>query len=155
MSRKGVKKRSILADPRFHNQVVAKFINRVMICGKKSVAEAIEYKALDALSEKVGVTQLESFEKALGNVKPMIEVRSRRVGGATYQIPMEVRTERGNALAMRWLINAARTRHGRTMDEKLLSEFLDAYNMKGSAVKKKEDTHKMAESNRAFAHYRW
>lgn len=149
-------KRPIIADPRYNSVVVSKFINRIMLAGKKSVARSIFYEAMDMLESKVkDATPLEVFEGALEKVRPKLEVKSRRVGGATYQVPMEVRTERRNALALRWLVAYARQRPGKTMAEKLAGELADAYQNRGAAVKKKEDTHRMAEANKAFAHYRW
>lgn len=153
--RREVTKRPVLPDPKFGSQRVARFINMVMRSGKKSVAERIVYGALDQVSSKVGKDALETFEKALENVQPMVEVKSRRVGGATYQVPVEVRSDRGMALAMRWLSDAARNRSEKSMGMRLASEILDAAENKGSAVKKREDTHRMAEANKAFAHYRW
>jgi small subunit ribosomal protein S7 len=156
MSRKKIAARkSITVDPLYKNTVIAKFISRMMLQGKKSVASRIIYKTLDKLKEKSGKDPLEVFIKALENVKPVIEVKSRRVGGATYQVPVEISEKRRDALAMRWIINYSRERHGRTMSEKLSDELFDAYNSTGSSFKKKEDTHKMAEANKAFAHYRW
>lgn len=148
-------KRDILPDPKFKDLVVAKFINTMMWGGKKSTAEQIIYGAFDILKEKKGEEPLEVFLKALEVIKPMIEVRSRRVGGATYQVPVEVRTDRRLSLGFRWLINAARSRGEKTMKERLAAEVLDAIEKRGAAVKKREDTHKMAEANKAFAHYRW
>jgi small subunit ribosomal protein S7 len=148
-------KREILPDPKFGNVTLSKFMNIVMQSGKKSVAEKIVYGALDRIAEKGKSEPVEVFEKALGNVKPMVEVKSRRVGGATYQVPVEVRGERGMALAMRWLVDAARRRGEKSMGMRLAGELLDAAENKGSAVKKREDTHRMAEANKAFAHYRW
>ena len=148
-------KREILPDPKFGNEVVTKFMNSVMHAGKKSVAETIVYGALDIIEGKTRQSPVTVFQQALDNVMPSIEVRSRRVGGATYQVPVEVRTERRQALAIRWLIDAARKRGENTMTEKLAGELLDASNNRGAAVKKREDTHKMAEANRAFSHYRW
>jgi len=153
--RREVAKRSILPDPKFGSQRVARFINMVMRSGKKSVAERIVYGALDQVSSKSGKDAIEAFEKALENVQPLVEVKSRRVGGATYQVPVEVRADRGMALAMRWLSDAARNRSEKSMGMRLASEILDASENKGSAVKKREDTHRMAEANKAFAHYRW
>ena len=153
--RRQAKKIEILPDPRFKDVVVSKFINSVMLQGKKSVAEKIVYGALDTLSSATDEDKLTFFKKALENVKPLIEVKSRRVGGATYQVPHEVRPTRAQALSIRWIIDASRGRPGTTMMAKLAAEFKDAADNKGSAVKKKEDTHKMAEANRAFAHYRW
>ena len=147
--------RGILPDPRYNSVVVSKFVNRMMWEGKKSVAMRIVHGAMAALQAKADKEPLEVFLKAIENVKPNIEVKSRRVGGATYQVPVEIRESRREALGMRWIINAARSRSGRGMDERLAAELLDAYNNTGAAFKKKEDTHKMAEANKAFAHYRW
>ena len=156
MPRKGpAPKREILPDPKYRSVLVAKFINCMMRDGKKSVAESIFYKALNIIKEKTGKNSLEVFEKAVENVKPVLEVKSRRVGGATYQVPIEVRPERRISLAIKWIINSARARSERGMVLKLANELLEAYNNKGGAIKKKEDTHRMAEANRAFAHYRW
>jgi small subunit ribosomal protein S7 len=148
-------KREIIPDPKFGDLVLTKFMNSLMKEGKKSVAEAIVYGAFDRMEQKAKREPLQLFHEALDNVKPAIEVRSRRVGGATYQVPVEVRNDRRQALAIRWIINAARNRNETTMEEKLSGELLDAANNRGSAVKKREDTHKMAEANRAFSHYRW
>jgi small subunit ribosomal protein S7 len=148
-------KRLITPDPKYQNEVVAKFMNSVMYQGKKSVAEQIVYGAFDIVEQKAKQDPLGVFRSALDNVMPSIEVRSRRVGGATYQVPVEVRTDRRQALAIRWLLAAARGRNERTMTEKLSGELLDAANNRGNAVKKREDTHRMAEANRAFSHYRW
>ena len=148
-------KREILPDPKFGNIVVTKFMNSVMYEGKKSVAENIVYGAFDLIEGKTKQNPLSVFQQALDNVMPSIEVRSRRVGGATYQVPVEVRTDRRQALGIRWLIIAARERNEKTMTERLSAELLDASNNKGNAVKKREDTHRMAEANRAFSHYRW
>ena len=151
-------KRNILPDPKYGSELLAKFMNMIMNDGKKSVAERIIYGALDRISEKeshAGDKSLELLEQALENVKPMVEVKSRRVGGATYQIPIEVRPARRQTLAMRWLIEAAQKRGANTMAQKLAGELLDASESKGSAVKKREDTHRMAEANKAFAHFRW
>ena len=156
MSRRhSAEKREINPDPKFGNLVVSKFMNAVMYAGKKSVAEAIVYGALDTIESKTKQNPVSVFEQALDNVMPSIEVRSRRVGGATYQVPVEVRPERRQALAIRWIIQAARDRSGHSMREKLSAELLDAFNRRGNAVKKREDTHKMADANKAFAHYRW
>ncbi len=155
MRRRRAPKRKILPDPKFKNILVAKMINIVMERGKKSTAEGVLYGAFDILKEKTGKDPLEVFKQALDNSRPLLETKSRRVGGATYQVPMSVRPERGNALAMRWMRSYARDRQGSPMRQKLANEILDAFNKTGSAVKKREDTHKMAESNRAFAHYRW
>ncbi len=148
-------KREILPDPKFGNVVVTKFMNSVMYAGKKSVAETIVYGALDMIEGKTKQNPVTVFQQALDNVMPAIEVRSRRVGGATYQVPVEVRTDRRQALGIRWLITAARERNEKTMTERLSAELLDASNNRGNAVKKREDTHRMAEANRAFSHYRW
>ena len=148
-------KREILPDPKFGNEVVTKFMNSVMYDGKKSAAETIVYGALAMIETKTKQGPLPVFEQALENVMPTIEVRSRRVGGATYQVPVEVRTSRRQALGIRWIISAARERNEKTMTERLSGELLDASNSRGNAVKKREDTHRMAEANRAFSHYRW
>ena len=148
-------KREINPDPKFGDLVVSKFMNNLMLDGKKSVAESIVYGAFDRIQAKTKGEPLQMFHQALDNVAPSIEVRSRRVGGATYQVPVEVRTERRQALAIRWLITAARGRNENTMVDRLSGELMDAANNRGTAVKKREDTHKMAEANRAFSHYRW
>ena len=148
-------KREILPDPKFGNVVVTKFMNSVMYQGKKSAAEAIVYGAFDIIEGKTKQNPVGVFQQALDNVMPSIEVRSRRVGGATYQVPVEVRSDRRQALGIRWLISAARERNEKTMTERLSAELLDASNNRGNAVKKREDTHRMAEANRAFSHYRW
>ena len=148
-------KREVQPDPKFGNMVVSKFMNSIMHAGKKSVAEAIVYDALDAIEGKTKQNPVAVFQQALDNVMPTIEVRSRRVGGATYQVPVEVRIDRRQALGIRWLITAARERNEKTMTERLSAELLDASNNRGNAVKKREDTHRMAEANRAFTHYRW
>jgi len=135
--------------------VLAKFINCAMYGGKKAVAEAIVYSALEQFSSKAGVNPVDGFEKVISSVRPMIEVRSKRVGGATYQVPMEVSAERGVAMSIRWIIKSARARSGKSMSDKLIGEFFDAYNGKGASVKRRDDMHKMAEANRAFVHYRW
>jgi small subunit ribosomal protein S7 len=153
--RREVPKREILPDPKFGGTQVSKFINMIMRSGKKSIAEKIMYQALDTVSERSSQDSVELMEKALENVRPVVEVKSRRVGGATYQVPVEVRPSRRNTLAMRWLIEAAKKRGEKTMASKLAGELLDAAESKGSAVKKREDTHKMAEANKAFAHFRW
>jgi small subunit ribosomal protein S7 len=144
-----------LPDPKYNSVIVTKFVCRMMWQGKKSVNTRIMYDAMDAMQKKANVPALEVFLKAIENAKPLVEVKSRRVGGATYQVPIEIRDTRREALAMRWLINAARARSGKAMADKLGDELLDAFNNTGTAVKKKEDTHKMAEANKAFAHYRW
>ncbi len=148
-------KRVVLADPKFNERLVTKFINVMMWDGKRNTSESIFYGALDALKERFQKDGLEVFQTAMSNVRPIVEVRSRRVGGATYQVPTEVRAERQDTLAIRWLIQHARTRSEKSMRERLAGELLDASQNRGNAVKKKEDTHKMAEANRAFAHYRW
>jgi small subunit ribosomal protein S7 len=148
-------KRVINPDPKFGDIVISKFMNNLMLKGKKSVAETIVYSALDKIQAKAKADPLQVFHQALDNVAPAIEVRSRRVGGATYQVPVEVRAERRQALAIRWIIEAARARNENTMVDRLSGELLDASNNRGTAVKKREDTHKMAEANRAFSHYRW
>jgi small subunit ribosomal protein S7 len=156
MSRRhSAEKREIIPDPKFHDIIVTKFMNSVMYEGKKSTAERIVYGAFDIIEGKMKSDPLAVFKSALENVAPAIEVRSRRVGGATYQVPVEVRTERRQALAIRWLISAARGRNDKTMVERLSAELMDAANNRGNAVKKREDTHRMAEANRAFSHYRW
>ena len=148
-------KREINPDPKFGDLVLSKFMNAIMFDGKKSIAESIVYGALDKVEEKAKQNPVEAFHTALENIAPHLEVRSRRVGGATYQVPVEVRPERRQALAIRWLINAARKRNETTMIDRLSGELMDASNNRGSAVKKREDTHKMADANKAFAHYRW
>ncbi|MEE9273149.1 MAG: 30S ribosomal protein S7 [Robiginitomaculum sp.] len=148
-------KREILPDPKFGDLVLSKFMNAIMLDGKKSAAEQIVYGALDIVENKAKAEPMRMFHDALENIKPSVEVRSRRVGGATYQVPVEVRHERKQALAIRWLVSASRSRNENTMRERLAGELMDAANNRGSAVKKREDTHKMAEANRAFAHYRW
>jgi small subunit ribosomal protein S7 len=153
--RRRAEKREIIPDPKFADIVVTKFMNSIMKQGKKSVAESIVYGAFTRIEDKLKQTPVTVFHQALENVMPAIEVRSRRVGGATYQVPVEVRTERRQALAIRWLITAARSRNEKTMEERLSGELMDAAGNRGSAVKKREDTHKMAEANRAFSHYRW
>ena len=156
MSRRhAAEKREITIDPKFQSAVVSKFMNAVMYDGKKSVAEGIVYGALETIETKTKANPLSVFQQALDNVMPSIEVRSRRVGGATYQVPVEVRPDRRQALAIRWLITAARDRNEKTMTDKLSAELLDAANNRGTAVKKREDTHRMADANRAFSHYRW
>lgn len=148
-------KREINPDPKYHDLVLSKFMNAIMRAGKKSTAEGIVYGALDRMEERAKSDPIQMFHQALENVSPAVEVRSRRVGGATYQVPVEVRTERRQALAIRWLIAAARARNENTMIERLSGELMDAANSRGTAVKKREDTHKMADANRAFSHYRW
>ncbi|MDF2953671.1 MAG: Ribosomal protein S7 [Thermodesulfobacterium sp.] len=157
MPRKGpAPKREIPLDPKYGSVLVAKFINNLMKDGKKNIARKIFYSALEKLKEKSGGEEpLKIFEKAVENVKPLLETRTRRVGGANYQVPVEVRAERQVSLAIKWIINAARARHEKTMVERLANELWDAYNERGAAIKKRDDTHRMAESNRVFAHYRW
>ena len=153
--RRRPEKREILPDPVYKDQILSKFMNNLMLDGKKSIAESIVYGALDTMQTRAKADPIQLFHDALNNVKPQIEVRSRRVGGATYQVPVEVRPERAQALAIRWLITAARNRSETTMAARLSSELLDAANNRGNAVKKREDVHKMADANKAFAHYRW
>ena len=153
--RRRPEKREILPDPKYGDQVLSKFMNNLMLDGKKSVAERIVYGALETVESRAKADPIALFHDALANVAPAVEVRSRRVGGATYQVPVEVRPERAQALAIRWLITAARARNEPTMQGRLSGELMDAANNRGSAVKKREDTHKMAEANKAFAHYRW
>ena len=148
-------KRQILPDPKYKDKLVAKFINKIMWEGKKSKAEAIVYRSFDAIEKKTKTDPLKVFRAALDNIKPVIETKSRRVGGATYQVPVEVRPDRKMSLAMRWLISYSRERKEHSMEERIAAELIDAANNRGAAVKKKEDTHKMAEANKAFAHYRW
>ncbi|MDQ2086683.1 30S ribosomal protein S7 [Herbivorax sp. ANBcel31] len=156
MPRKGfIPQREILPDPMYNDKVVTKLINNIMLDGKKGVAQKICYDAFDMIKEKTGKDPLEVFEQALNNIMPVLEVKARRVGGATYQVPIEVRPERRQTLGLRWLVNYSRQRGERTMRERLAGEIMDATNNLGGAFKKKEDTHKMAEANKAFAHYRW
>lgn len=156
MPRKGhVPRRDVLPDPMYNDKVVTKLINNIMLDGKKGVAQRICYEAFDIVKEKTGKDPLEVFQQAMNNVMPVLEVKARRVGGATYQVPMEVRSDRRQALGLRWLVSYARTRSEKTMKERLAGEIMDAVNGLGGAFKKKEDTHKMAEANKAFAHYRW
>ena len=153
MRRRTAKKREVSPDPKYGSAIVTKFINKLMYQGKKSIAESILYEALDELAKVTKVDAIQAFEEAINNVRPQVEVKSRRVGGATYQVPVEVRTSRSFALAFRWIITYSRSRHGKTMVEKLAAELNDAFNKRGAARKKREDVQKMAESNRAFAHY--
>ena len=156
MPRKGyIAKREVLPDPVYNSKVVTKLVNNIMLNGKKSVAQKIVYGAFDIVKEKEQRDQLEVFEEALNNIMPVLEVKARRVGGATYQVPLEIRPERRQTLGLRWLVRYARTRHEKTMAEKLAGEIIDAINGNGGAFKKKEDTHRMAEANKAFAHYKW
>lgn len=156
MPRKGpVLRRDVLPDPIYNSKLVTRLINRIMIDGKKGVAQRILYEAFEIIRERTGKDPLEVFEQALKNVMPVLEVRARRVGGANYQVPVEVRPERRKSLALRWIVNYARLRSEKTMQERLAAEIMDAANNNGASVKKKEDTHRMAEANKAFAHYRW
>ncbi|MFQ5849770.1 MAG: 30S ribosomal protein S7 [Candidatus Binatia bacterium] len=156
MPRKGeIKKREVLPDPKYGDKLVAKFINTMMMRGKKSLAEGIFYRSLDIIAAKTKGDALGVFKQAVENTRPVLEVRSRRVGGATYQVPIEVRLQRRLSLGIRWLIHSAWLRGEKSMEERLAAELIDAANQRGSAIKKKEDTHRMAEANRAFAHYRW
>ena len=156
MSRKGpAQKREILPDPKYKDKLISRFIAKLMIDGKKSVAEKIVYSAFNVISEKTKDDPIKVFKEALENIKPLLEVRSRRVGGATYQVPMEVRPERKVSLGLRWIVSYSRERGEKSMEEKLANEILDAYQKKGGSIKKREDVHRMAEANRAFAHYRW
>ena len=153
--RRSIEQHKILPDPKFGSELLAKFINVIMVDGKKSIAESIVYNALDTLAQRTGKEALEAFEAALENVRPTVEVKSRRVGGSTYQVPVEVRPVRRNALGMRWIVEAARKRGDKSMALRLANELSDASENKGAAVKKREDVHRMAEANKAFAHYRW
>ncbi|MCX7890354.1 MAG: 30S ribosomal protein S7 [Rhodobacteraceae bacterium] len=156
MSRRhAAEKREVLPDAKYGDRVLTKFMNNLMVDGKKSVAESIVYSALERVESRLKRPPIDAFHEALDNVKPSVEVRSRRVGGATYQVPVEVRPERREALAIRWMITAAKNRNENTMEERLAAEMLDAVNGRGTAVKKREDTHKMADANKAFSHYRW
>ncbi|WP_024653887.1 30S ribosomal protein S7 [Borrelia persica] len=157
MSRKSKKiKKKVFTDSKYNSPLIVKFVNRMMYDGKKSVSESIVYNSIDVLAEKLEeVDKLAAFKKALDNVKPLVEVRSRRVGGSTYQVPVEVREERREALAIKWIITAARKASGKSMQEKLANELINSYNSTGAACKKKEDTHRMADANKAFTHYRW
>ncbi len=156
MPRKGhVSKRDVLPDPMYNSKVVTKLINAIMIDGKRGVAQSIVYGAFNKLSEKTGNDALEAFEEALNNIMPLLEVKARRIGGATYQVPTEIKPERRQALGLRWLVTYSRKRNERTMEDRLANELLDAINSTGGAFKKKEDTHKMAEANKAFSHYKW
>ena len=155
MRKRQATKRDVLADPIYNSKLVTKLINRLMLDGKKGVAQTILYDSFDIVKEKTGNEPLEVFEKALANIKPALEVKSRRVGGANYQVPIEVRADRSQALGLRWLVQYARLRNGHSMAENLANEIIDASNGIGASVKKREDTHRMAEANKAFAHYRW
>ena len=153
--RRRVPKRKVLPDPVYHNQIVTKFINGIMKDGKRSIAEQVFYSAMDIIEEKTGDKGIDIFQKALSNVKPVIEVKSRRVGGATYQVPVEIREDRRQALAFRWIISFSKSRSEKTMAERLANELMAAAKNEGSSIKKKDDTHRMAEANKAFAHFRW
>ena len=155
MRKKRAEKREVLADPIYNSKIVTKLINRVMLDGKKGTAQTILYDAFDIVREKTGSDPMEVFKKAYDNIKPQLEIRSRRIGGGNYQVPVEVREERGQALALRWLVQYAKNRSGKGMAENLANEIIDASEGTGGAVKKREDTHKMAEANKAYAHYRW
>lgn len=156
MPRRGfIPKREVLMDPIYNSVVVTKLINQLMLDGKRGVAQKAVYEAFDIIKQKTGVEPLDAFEQALGNIMPVLEVKARRVGGSTYQVPIEIRPERRQTLGLRWLVSFARKRGERTMRERLAGEIMDAMNSQGNAFKKKEDTHKMAEANKAFAHYRW
>ena len=155
MRKRRAEKRDVLADPIYNSKVVTKLINQIMNNGKKGIAQKIVYKSFDIIKEKTGEEPMVVFEKAMNNIKPALEVKSRRVGGANYQVPVEVKPERAQSLAFRWLVQYARLRNGHTTAEKLANEIIDASNGTGASVKKREDTHKMAEANKAFAHYRW
>ena len=155
MRRRRAEKREVIPDPKYRNITVSRFINVIMTQGKKSKAERIVYGALGILAEKTGKPAVEVFQKAIDNARPLLEIKPRRIGGATYQVPIDVKSERGMSIAMRWIRNFARVKKGKPMEIKLADELLEAYNGQGSAVKKREDTHKMAEANKAFAHYRW
>ncbi len=155
MRKRRAEKRDVLADPIYNSKVVTKLINQIMNNGKKGIAQKIVYKSFDIIKEKTGEEPMVVFEKAMNNIKPALEVKSRRVGGANYQVPVEVKPERAQTLAFRWLVQYARLRNGHTMAENLANELIDASNGTGASVKKREDTHKMAEANKAFAHYRW
>ena len=155
MRKRRAVKRDVLADPIYNSKLVTKLINTIMVDGKKGVAQTILYNAFEMVKEKTNKEPMEVFEKALANIKPALEVKSRRVGGANYQVPVEVRADRSQALGLRWLVNYARLRNGHTMAENLANEIIDASNGVGAAVKKREDMHRMAEANKAFAHYRW
>ena len=153
--RSGVPKRDVLPDPIYHDKVVTKLVNQIMLDGKKGTAQTIVYEAFEIAATKLGQSPMEVFDKALENAKPVLEVKARRVGGSTYQVPMEIRPERRQTLAIRWIVSFARKRGEKTMKERLAGELMDAYNMTGGAVKRKEEMHRAAEANKAFAHYRW
>ena len=153
--RSGVPKRDVLPDPMYNSKVIAKLINQVMLDGKKGIAQSIVYDAFEIIKEKTGKEAMEVFNQALENIMPVLEVKARRVGGSTYQVPIEIRPDRRQTLAIRWMVSFARKRSEKTMDEKLAGEIMDAYSNAGASIKKKEEMHRMAEANRAFAHYRW
>ena len=155
MRRRRAPKRKILPDPKYKNLLVAKFINIILIKGKKSIAQKIVYDSFDIIQKRANKNPLEVFKQAVENTRPLLETKSRRIGGATYQVPVEVKPERGNTLGLRWMRDFARGRKGKPMQEKIAAEIIDAYNRTGATIKKREDVHKMAESNRAFSHYRW
>lgn len=155
MRRRRAEKREVIPDPKYHSVMVSRFVNIIMERGKKSTAERIVYRSFDILAEKTGKLPLEVFQKALDNARPLLEVKSRRIGGATYQVPIEVKQDRGLSIAMRWMRNFARAKKGKPMEIKLADELLEAFKGEGAAIKKRDDTHKMAEANKAFAHYRW
>ncbi|MDK2945446.1 30S ribosomal protein S7 [Geotoga petraea] len=155
MRRRRAEKRKIIADPIYNDELITKLVNRIMLDGQKSKAQKIVYGALEILQEKTGENAVEAFHKAIENVKPLVEVRSRRIGGATYQVPFEVPERRALSLSLRWIVTSARSKQGKSMIDRLSQELLDAYNGVGAAVKRKDDVHKMADANKAFAHYRW
>jgi len=155
MRRRRAEKRTVLPDPKYKNVTVSRFINTIMTQGKKSKAEGIVYGAFEIIAQKAGKPAIDVFQKAIDNARPLLEIKPRRIGGATYQVPIDVKPERGVSIAMRWIRNFARVKKGKPMEIKLADELLEAYNNQGSAIKKREDTHKMAEANKAFAHYRW
>ncbi|MBU1862370.1 MAG: 30S ribosomal protein S7 [Candidatus Omnitrophica bacterium] len=155
MRRRRAAKRKILPDPKYKNQLVAKFVNIILIKGKKSIAQKIVYDAFDMIQQRTNKKPLEVFRQAVENARPLLETKSRRIGGATYQVPIEVRPDRGATLALRWMRNFARSKKGKPMQEKMAAEIIDAFNKTGATIKKREDVHKMAEANRAFSHYRW
>ena len=155
MRRRRAEKRQVIPDPKYKSVMISRFMNVVMLAGKKSTAERIVYRSLEILAEKSGKPALEAFQKALDNARPQLEIKPRRIGGATYQVPIDVKPERGISIAMRWIRNFARAKKGRPMEMKLADELFDAFKGEGSAIKKRDDTHKMAEANKAFAHYRW
>ena len=155
MRKRRAVKRDVLADPVYNSKVITKLINQIMLDGKRGKAQTIVYKSFDLIQEKTNENPIDVFNKAMENITPSLEVKARRVGGANYQVPVEVRADRAQALALRWLVNATRARSGKSMAEKLANEIVDAYNETGSTFKKKEDTHRMAEANKAYAHYRW